>query len=231
MKTVYWSFSLGDTLEQTLPTDYTDPPEKFGKDYDKGYQHAMCPAWKEYGKNTWLVKSPFDIKFTVESQTKIIHSPLTPEAKYSLIDQPPDWFDNEYPEIQFKYLLSLWTKDKDVWVEQVPHPLLSRYGLELVPATFPISVWFRPLSVGVKVLDVNEQIFIPKGLPLYYFRLYSQRSRSNFKIEYAPPTKEKVSGALANMRLKIFSKFDSWGLIENRVKEESKCPFKFMWNK
>ena len=53
MKTVYWSFSLGDTLEQTLPTDYTDPPEKFGKDYDKGYQHAMCPAWKEYGKNTW----------------------------------------------------------------------------------------------------------------------------------------------------------------------------------
>ena len=49
MKKVYWSFTLGDTLDQTLPTDYTDPPEKFAKDYDKGYQHAMCPAWKEYG--------------------------------------------------------------------------------------------------------------------------------------------------------------------------------------
>ena len=41
MKTVYWSFSLGDTLDQTLPTDYTDPPEKFAKDYDKGYQLSL----------------------------------------------------------------------------------------------------------------------------------------------------------------------------------------------
>ena len=66
---------------------------------------------------------------------------------------------------------------------------------------------------------------------MYYFRLYSQRSRSDFKIEYAPPTKETLSGAFANMRLKIFSKFDSWGLIEKRLEKESKCPFKFMWNK
>ena len=34
-----------------------------------------------------------------------------------------------------------------------------------------------------------------------------------------------------NMRLKMFAKFDSWGLIEKRVEKESKCPFKFMWNK
>ena len=185
MKTVYWSFSLGEAIDQVIPTDYTDPPEKFEKNYDMGYEHTKCPAWKEYGKNTWLVRSPFDIKFTVESQTKIIHSTLNPEAQFQVFDQMFNWYDNEYPEIQLKYLLSLWTKDKDVWVEQVPHPLLSRYGLELVPATFPISVWYRPISVGLKILDVDKQISIPKVLPLYYFRLYSQRSKSNFKIKHS----------------------------------------------
>ncbi len=231
MKTVYWSLSLGDAVDQVIPTDYTDPPERFAKDYDMGYEHAKCPAWKEYGKNTWLVRSPFDLKFTVESQTKIIHSALRPEAQFQIFDQMQNWYDNEYPEIQLKYLLSLWTKDKDVWVEQVPHPLLSRYGLELVPATFPISVWFRPLSVGVKILDVDRQISIPKGLPLYYFRLYSQRSKSNFELVHKPPTEEIKQSGIMNMRLKIFAKFDSWGLIEKRVEKESKCPFKFMWNK
>ena len=31
MKKVYWSFTLGDTLDQTLPTDYTDPQRNLQK--------------------------------------------------------------------------------------------------------------------------------------------------------------------------------------------------------
>lgn len=233
MKKVYWSLTLGDTIDQVLPPDYTDPPEKFATGYDVRYEHAKCPAWKEYGKNTWLIKSPFDIKFKVDQLSNRIETNLRPEAQFQLIDQMPNWNDAEFPEIQLKYLLSLWTKDKDVWVEQVPHPLLSRYGLELVPATFPVSVWFRPLSVGVKILDVNKQISIPKGTPLYYFRLYSQRSRSNFEIMHKPPTEKTKADGIANMRLKIFAKFDSWGLIEKRIdkEKESECPFKFLHKK
>ena len=59
------------------------------------------------------------------------------------------WTEGEYPEVQMQYVHSFWTRDKDVWVEQIPHPLLSRYGLELVPATFPISVWLG-VSYGCK---------------------------------------------------------------------------------
>ena len=47
MKTVYWSFSLGDTLDQTLPTDYTDPPEKFAKDYKHRDQKLVKKMIKE----------------------------------------------------------------------------------------------------------------------------------------------------------------------------------------
>ena len=55
MKTVYWQLTLGDTIDQSIPIDYIDPPERFAKNYDMGYEHAKCPAWKEYGKNLSLI--------------------------------------------------------------------------------------------------------------------------------------------------------------------------------
>ena len=54
--------------------------------------------------------------------------------------------------------------------------------------------------------------------------------KSNFKIVHKPPTEEIKQFGFMNMRLKMFAKFDSWGLIEKRVEKESKCPFNFMRN-
>ena len=122
--------------------------------------------------------------------------------------------------------MSIWTEDKDVWIEQIPHPLLSRYGLDLVPATFPISVWYRPMVVGVKVLD--KDIYLPKGTPLYYFRLYSQRSDSNFKLEKRDVPEKLIKQLDEAYTLRKFTNFNSWDIIKGRVSKEGKCPFR--WN-
>ena len=231
MKKVYWSYSIGDNIDDALPVDSVPSLEKYRKGYDMSYDHAKCPAFMEYTKNMWLVRQPFDFGITYKTADKYLESNLNQQAFDDYVHLGENWLSGTYPEIQMKHLLSLWTKDKDVWVEQIPHPLLSRYGFDLVPGTFPISVWFRPLVVGVKVLDFDTNLWIPKGTPLYYIRLCSKRSNAEFKIEYQEPSADKKREQSRHNLLRRFSTFDSWSVIQGRVEKESKCPFSGLWKR
>ena len=221
MKKAYWSYKIG---ESQLPSEFYEPPQPYKTGYDMRYDHAKCPAWKKWTDNTWVVTQPFDLGFKIKEDR--IESSLTQEAYDDYFQVGENWLSGTYPEIQMKYAMSIWTEDKDVWIEQIPHPLLSRYGLELVPATFPISVWYRPMVVGVKVLD--NDIYLPKGTPLYYFRLYSQRSDSNFKLEKRDVPEKLIKQLDETYTLRKFTKFNAWDIIKGRVSREGKCPFR--WN-
>jgi len=235
VKKVFWDYNIGNDCtnerDTKFPDDFHATPKKFRGGYGTGYDHTKCPAWKKWGDNTWLVTQPFDLKFkvitnAVYEENKFIESNLLPPVHEDYFILGNQWLAGEYPEIQMRYVMNVWTKDKDVWIEQVPHPLLSRYGLELIPATFPISVWFRPMVVGVKVLD--SDIFLPKGTPLYYFRLYSKRSDSDFKLEQRDVPEKMVKQLNENNTLRKFTMFSAWDIIKGRVSKEGKCPFR--WN-
>ena len=103
-------------------------PTKYGKGYDRNYSHAKCPAWKEYFKNTWVFYQPFDLGMYYNSNDKYLQTNLAQEIFDEYFLLASNWLDGELPEIQFKLGTALWTRDNDVWVEQVPHPLLARYG-------------------------------------------------------------------------------------------------------
>jgi len=225
VKKVYWSYRIGEGQEtDPFPPEYVNPPTKYRVGYDMKYDHAKCPAWKKWSDNCWMVDQPFDLGFKIKNNT--IETNLSQASYEDYFHLGENWLSGSLPEIQMKYTMSLWTKDKDVWIEQIPHPLLSRFGLDLVPATFPISVWYRPLVVGVKVLD--NDVFIPKGTPLYYFKLYSKRSDSDFKLEKKDPPKHLVKQLNQNNRFRAFTMFDAWDIIMKRVNNERKCPIK--WN-
>ena len=82
------------------------------------------------------------------------------------------------------------------------------------------------MVVGVKVLD--NDIYLPKGTPLYYFRLYSQRSDSNFKLEKRDVPEKLIKQLDETYTLRRFTKFNAWDIIKGRVSREGKCPFR--WN-
>ena len=182
MKKAYWSYSIGTRDKTKFPSDWYEEPKQFRSGYDSRYLHAKCPAWKKWTDNTWMVTQPFDLGFKIKEDR--IESSLTQEAYDDYFQLGDNWLNGSHPEIQMKYVMSIWTEDKDVWIEQIPHPLLSRYGLELIPATFPISVWFRPMVVGVKVLDNAFILKCPFELPrsktyreIYDFRRNRVRRR------------------------------------------------------
>ena len=227
MKKVYWNYWFGDDHEAKLPDEFMITPKKFRAGYDPEYDHSKCPAWKEYTENMWVVKQPFDLGMKVDTKEKRINTDLTQKAYDDYFHVGERWLEGEYPEIQFKLNYVFWTNEKDVWVEQIPHPLLSRLGFELIPGTFPISEWHRPLVVGLKVLDTDINLMIKKDTPLYYFRLYSKKSDPDFIIEQKqPPEAWHRSNQQENL-LRKFAPFKSWDVIKQRV-SSGKCPIK--WN-
>jgi hypothetical protein len=236
-KKVFWSYTIGDGSQpgspktDTFPDEFYEAPAKYRSGYDMQYDHARCPAWKKYTDNSWVVKQPFDVGFNCNTKDGKLATDLTQLAYDQYFHLGQGWLRAQYPEIQMKYSIILWTMEKDVWVEQLPHPLLSRVGLELIPATFPISVWHRPMVVGVKILDLNQNLMLKKGTPLYIFRLLSKHGDHEFILEKKEPPAEWHRLQRQQNILREFAPFKSWDIITKRLENKEKrfrCPFK--WN-
>ena len=222
MKKVYWNYWFGDDHEAKLPDEFMITPKKFRAGYDPEYDHSKCPAWKEYTENMWVVEQPFDLGMKVDTKEKRINTDLTQKAYDDYFHVGERWLEGEYPEIQFKLNYVIWTNEKDVWVEQIPHPLLSRQGFELVPGTFPISYWHRPVVVGLKILDTDVNLRLRRGTPLYYLKLRG----GNFMLEQKeiPEDWHKLNKQTSVLR--NFAPFKAWEVMRSRVRE-GKCPIKW----
>ena len=222
MKKVYWNYWFGDDHEAKLPDEFMKTPKKFRAGYDPEYDHSKCPAWKEYTENMWVVEQPFDLGMKVDTKEKRINTDLTQKAYDDYFHVGERWLEGEYPEIQFKLNYVFWTNEKDVWVEQIPHPLLSRQGFELVPGTFPISYWHRPVVVGLKILDTDVNLRLRRGTPLYYLKLRG----GNFMLEQKeiPEDWHKLNKQTSVLR--NFAPFKAGEVMRSRVRE-GKCPIKW----
>ena len=222
----------GDKDVEYLPSDYLIPPEKRIVEVDKNHMYSKCPALKEWGKNTWIVYQPFNIEIEYISAEKRLIGNLVQSAFDNYIHLESYWLDGKNPNVQFNDFYLFWTEEKDVWVEQIPHPLISRYGIGVIPGTFPISVWQRPITCGFDILDYDVNIKIPRGTPLYYVRFYSRKSDSLFSLNKEPLPKKMLEFQKQHTRLKDYAPQESWNLIKDRLKkEESSCPFNFLRRK
>ena len=235
MKKINYFSTIGfnsEIDEEYLPPDYIIHPKKWIGEQGKNYFHNKCPAWKEWGKNTWIVYQQFDLEFEYISEERRIITNLTQESFDTYFWLQKQWLDGEHPTIQLRDTYLFWTKEKDVWIEQIPHPLISRYGIEIIPGTFPISVWQRPVTTGFNILDYDVNIKLPRGTPLYYIKFYSKRSNSSFSLNRENIPKDVFISCKQHLRLKDYAPQESWNLIQQRLKkEESSCPFNFLKRK
>ena len=241
-KKIYYNYVIGNRLNELeilndnereyFPDDYFEHPIPALKSIDKSYTFSQCPAWKEYFKNTWILNQSFPLQFQYIHEDKYIVSNLSQEQfdKFFLIN---DWWqDGKHPVVEFGYSFCFWTEDRDVWVEQFPIPEMTRSGLEIIPGSFPISVWERPLKIAFKVLDYDKKIIIDKGAPLCYVRFSSKKTRDvKFTLEKKSIPKKVLKNQLQHLRLKFWHKNYSWELIEKRLNKESKCPINFLRKK
>jgi len=74
--------------------------------------------------------------------------------------------------------------------------------MEVVQGTFPISSWFRPIVIGIKLLD--NDVYIRKGTPISLIRF---PCKSSVQLEQRTPPPELSSQLKQQNTLRLFAKF------------------------
>ena len=59
-----------------FPDDYFEEPTPALKGYRPDYRHSKCPAFKEYYKNTWVMKQSFPLGILYKSTEQYLETNL-----------------------------------------------------------------------------------------------------------------------------------------------------------
>lgn len=215
------SFDSHKNISKGKPYDYI-PIGKYIDFEDKSFFFTECPAWNEWASTTFISYCQEDVYFTFHSSTNSLTSPNSLENALSRIYPDAGWLNGPLPTIQYANLEFFWTDEPDVWIEQFSLPGGIK-NCELVPATFPISVWHRPLLAAFKI-QKDSPIIIKKGQPLYCIR-FRTNERANIVLKESVPTEKQFDQYKHDSSYKRIHPKQAWPLIQKRLK----CPVEFLW--
>ena len=161
------------------------PPEKISDIYkDTKSEFKRCPANKQFLKNFWMIRSPFDVELNINRKDDTCR-----------INQNQRFFDafifvrwGQYTEtdlmsvsFSFQYMF---VADEPVWIELYPAFLHGEpNNTRLISGTFDIYNWQRPVDFSFEVLDDQKPIMVKRGQPLFYVRFLSNKLNDDFKLQ------------------------------------------------
>jgi len=192
------------------------------KDSTSGY--TKCPAFIHYTDQIWVIKSLFDVELEWDDKKKELKSNLFPNAHDILIKSHRGDF-NPYvgtPLVALNNTIVFFA-DEDVWIEMLPPFNHIDPGLRLLPASFSIYNWQRPVMPAFEML--KNQVKITRGQPLAYVRFRSSNPLDKFKLVRQEKTLDLEKSVKSASSLKFFQKNLSWkiaiGAIPNLVRPKN----------
>tara|TARA_B100002019_G_scaffold205384_1_gene178140 strand:+ start:5203 stop:5952 length:750 start_codon:yes stop_codon:yes gene_type:complete len=219
-------------------------PERYLTYYkDDHFSHTYwnCHAWKEYYKNAFVIFCQQDITIDYEKDSGKISErsfdgfSFDEGNRNTGIPNVPIHFNGQqerpYNGVAIGQLtehMFVWveSKDKNIWVETIQPQNITEKGMEIIPAEFPFSRWYRPLTFAYKFH--KERTTISRGEPIGILKFKNYNSiRDSFSLEKTYPSERLAKKSFNHATLKNFLPGKSWDLLMNN--QESKCPFKNFW--
>lgn len=185
--------------------------------------YTKCPAFANYVDQIWVLKSALDVDIEWDSQKKKIFSNLPP-GQHELFIKTHEGDFNPYIDRPIVALNNcvLFLSDTDVWADLLPPFNHIDPGWRLIPGSFNIHNWQRPMVPTFELM--TDQIKIKRGQPLAYFRFRSNNPKDLFKIKKIPITPDIENMVLSCSSVKFFQRNISWkiitGLIPNKILEK-----------
>ena len=153
---------------------------------------SSCPAVHSAEKNIFIIKSPYSIRLRARtvSEGKISIFPIYPQTEVQeeiisslILIEPRDyWIQDQVPVIQIK-MPYLFFSDSPAWVSQLETTSLKKNkNWSLIQGRFDIYNWQRPLSFAIQWLDINEDIAIKRGDPIFQLMFDSDQACNKFKL-------------------------------------------------
>jgi hypothetical protein len=239
----------------TTKLDYTDilnisliPLESVLKSVTKIRQteYIKCPAFIDYYKNCFLVRSPFDITLDVKKDEKGKKYFSTEDKKTKFYD------DNVTDRIKENSLFSMLSieygftfySSSSLVIEQIPamlhmHEAEFLKNIMMIQGTFDIGKWYRPVNYAFEIIDDNKSINIKRGDPLFYIRFLT-KEKINFVYDFDNIHVDKLVSSCTTVKsffpsLKMEDNYNMAKYIiknfKNKIFKKSKCPFGFLHKK
>lgn len=195
--------------------------EKLDSWKDSKSNYNKCPAFVNYIDQIWVLKSALDLDIEWNSQKKKIISNL-PSPSHDLFIKTHDGDFNPYVDRPIVALNTcvLFLADNDVWVDFMPPFNHIDHKWRLIPGTFNIYNWQRPVVPTFEMIE--NKITIKRGQPLAYFRFRSHNPKDVFKLSKVSLTADIENLVMSCSSVKFFQRNISWkiitGLIPNKLR-------------
>lgn len=202
MITINWSFSLrSDNWNNAELSTWAESIENsiieldsLSKDIVTSRKHVVflrCPAHTDYMKNIFVFKSPIDLTLNVdinESTAKVWSENLTQEIFEKIIDlrflNLKESGTSPYPILGIDFL-NTFTCDDDLIISIFPaHMHYNDFTSKtsVVPGTYNVGKWTRPVECVFEIKNLKEKIEIKKGDALFYIKIDSKESIKIIKV-------------------------------------------------
>ena len=212
-------------------------PEKLETWKDSTNGFMKCPAFLNYNSQTWVLKSWIDVELTWDANNGVLNSNLPFEQHQSMIRLHSADFtigvDRPIVAINCSYLF---VADKTTLVEFLPPYNHDVTEMRLMPGSFNISGWQRPIMPTFEML--TDKLTIKRGQPLAYIRFRSEDLKDSFKLEKLDRTPELEHLVRSCVSVKSYQKTLSWQIAQsgwNKLRPKSffkkTCPFKWLFKK
>jgi hypothetical protein len=241
MTTVYWNIFDKDAIhpEHCMALSHFNPEPVLPyivanrKVVDPNEAYISCPAFLDYYKNIYLVRSPVDIQITYTSDTNGLR--IAPQDQYfydKFIKHRGNPSVKENPFLMSFLFYYLYIADDECMVEQLPvtfHDNAVASKIRVISGTFDISKWFRPVEFSFEFLNKDEPLVIKRGDPLYYIR-FVPKDNSKVRLEKKKLSEEVFNATNSCTSLKFGLPRQPFKILyelAKRVKPKlsKKCPF------
>ncbi len=189
------------------------------KDSKVGFM--KCPAFVKYNEQTWVIRSLIDVELHWDKYNKVLSSNLPSLAHDAMVKV--HWGDFN-PEVDKPIVAlnsaMLFYADEEVWVDFLPPYNHIDLRWRLMPGSFNICNWQRPLVPTFEML--NDRIEFKRGQPLAYVRFRARDPQAMFQLNKQPRTEELDHIVNSSVSLKSYQNNLSWkivsGVIPNRLR-------------
>lgn len=215
MDIFYHQFDSRDIESHSLSIDGVGfPPESLVLLQKEKTIWTECPSWRHKASRSFVVKSPLDIQLQLDP----LQSNLNDQQFNRFVDQiAGNTIQFTIPDFLF------WTNERNVWVEQRPHPLTALNNFVAVSGWFSLSAWTRNISFGIEVVDPRQPITIKRGQPIYEVCFYPPDLNTPIRLVKDYPSDKLIRELKGRVGVKQYASHLADHLLFR--KQESRCPF------
>ena len=158
------------------------PPDSAYKYYLEKYKnlpYVLCPAFSDYLRNTFIIRSPYDFVITIDRKNKNVFTDKYGQNFYDRNIEMKCVEENFILQLPPRMIFIPQNKES-VMVTSLPL-ILEPNPLSVIPGTFDISKWVRPIEFAIQIHD-EEKIIFKRGDPLMMIK-FTSNSNDSIQLE------------------------------------------------